>query len=156
VGRAYINVTGNISHQVSFRITPDITRETGSGSSLAGSLTFRLKYAYGQFNLDNLTKGTWARFGVQQTPWVDFQEGSYRYRFQGQVFSEREGFLTSSDFGASFKLAFPDNYGEVHAGIYNGDGYSKSEANDQKAFQVRGTLRPAPMSGDLKGFRVTA
>src|SRR4051812_36726862 len=32
VGRAYINVTGNISHLVAFRITPDITRETGVGS----------------------------------------------------------------------------------------------------------------------------
>ncbi|PYT08118.1 MAG: hypothetical protein DMF49_06085, partial [Acidobacteria bacterium] len=32
VGRAYINVTGNISHLVAFRITPDISRETGSGS----------------------------------------------------------------------------------------------------------------------------
>src|SRR5687768_3197262 len=45
VGRAYINVTGNISHLVAFRVTPDIVRETGSGSALNGSLTFRLKYA---------------------------------------------------------------------------------------------------------------
>src|SRR3954470_94817 len=58
VGRAYINVTGNISHLVAFRITPDITRETGVGSSLNGSYTFRLKYAYAQFNLDDwINKG---------------------------------------------------------------------------------------------------
>ncbi len=31
IGRAYLNVTGNISHRVAFRITPDITRETGTG-----------------------------------------------------------------------------------------------------------------------------
>src|SRR6185369_9330558 len=37
ISRTYINVTGNISHLVSFRITPDITRETGAGSSLNGS-----------------------------------------------------------------------------------------------------------------------
>ena len=53
VGRAYLNVTGNISHIVAFRITPDITRETGAGSSLNGSYTYRLKYAYAQFNLDD-------------------------------------------------------------------------------------------------------
>ena len=29
VGRSYINVTGNISHIVAFRITPDIARESG-------------------------------------------------------------------------------------------------------------------------------
>ncbi len=37
VTRAYINVTGSLSHWFSFRITPDITRETGTGSSLSGS-----------------------------------------------------------------------------------------------------------------------
>src|SRR5688500_1381155 len=53
VARAYINVTGNISHIVAFRVTPDIARETGTGSSLNGGLTVRLKYAYAQFNLDD-------------------------------------------------------------------------------------------------------
>ena len=31
VTRSYINVTGNISHIVAFRITPDVTRETFVG-----------------------------------------------------------------------------------------------------------------------------
>ena len=53
VSRTYINITGNISHRIAFRITPDITRETGTGSSLNGSYTFRLKYAFAQFNLDD-------------------------------------------------------------------------------------------------------
>ena len=42
VTRSYITITGNISHVIAFRITPDIVRETG-GSSLNGSYTFRLK-----------------------------------------------------------------------------------------------------------------
>src|SRR6476659_162997 len=46
IGRAYINITGNISHLLAFRITPDIARETGVGSSLNGSYTFRVKYAF--------------------------------------------------------------------------------------------------------------
>src|SRR3954463_2050678 len=29
VSRSYINVTGNISHLVAFRITPDVTRQSG-------------------------------------------------------------------------------------------------------------------------------
>src|SRR6478735_4201096 len=28
VARSYINITGNISHMIAFRITPDVTRET--------------------------------------------------------------------------------------------------------------------------------
>jgi len=157
VSRSYINVTGNLSHLVAFRVTPDVTRETGTGSTLSGSLTFRLKYAFGQVNFDDfLTKGSWARLGVQQTPFVDFMEGIYRYRFQGTLFEEREGFLTSSDFGVSAHYNLPGNYGDIHAGYYNGDGYSKVEPNDQKAFQIRGTLRPLPLGGALKGLRLTA
>ena len=157
VGRAYINITGQLHHLVAFRITPDITRETGSGSSLNGSYTYRLKYAYAQFNLDDwLPHGTWLRFGMQQTPYIDFHEGVYRYRFQGQIFVEREGFLVSSDVGLTSRLAFQSNYGDVHFGVYNGEGYNRSEANDQKAFQARLTLRPAPAVNIVRGLRLSA
>jgi hypothetical protein len=156
VGRSYINVTGNINHYIAFRVTPDITRETDPGSSIDGSYTFRLKYAFAQFNLDDwMTHGSWVRFGLQQTPYIDYSEGIYRYRFQGTTFSEREGFLTSSDNGASFHYNFPQNYGDFHAGFYNGEGYSKPEANDTKAFQVRGSVRPLHVHPILKGWRFT-
>src|SRR5438552_228041 len=66
VTRSYINVTGNLSHIVAFRITPDVVRESGllslgSGSSVSNdSLVFRIKYAFAQFNLDDwMTKGSW-------------------------------------------------------------------------------------------------
>ena len=156
VGRSYINITGNVSHLVAFRFTPDIARETGAGSSLAGSLTFRVKYAFAQMNLDDwMEKGSWARFGIQQTPWVDFQEGIYRYRFQGQVFSEREGYLSSSDAGASFHYNLPSNYGDIHVGVYNGENYNRAEVNGQKALQFRGSLRPFATGGAaLRGLRV--
>ncbi len=155
--RAYINVTGQITHRITFRITPDIARETGSGSSLSGSQNYRLKYAYGQFNLDDwTTKGSWIRLGVQQTPYIDYEEGIYRYRFQGAVFVDREGFLSSSDAGLSGHWNFPGGYGDVHGGFYNGETYARAEANDQKAFMIRGSLRPFPLGGVWKGLRLTA
>jgi hypothetical protein len=157
VKRAYINVTGNISHRISFRVTPDIARETGTGSSLNGSYTYRLKYAYGQFNFDDwMTRGTWARLGVQQTPWVDFMETTWRYRFQGTIFEDREGFLSSSDFGATFHYNFGKNYGDVHTGFYNGDNYNRVDPNDQKGFMTRATLRPLPQGPPaIRGLRIT-
>jgi hypothetical protein len=156
VTRGYINVTGQLNHLVAFRLTPDITRETGTGSSLNGSLTFRLKYAFGQLNMDDwLPAGSWVRLGLQQTPYVDYAEGIYRYRFQGPIFEDREGFITSSDFGFSGHVALPSDYGDVHVGFYNGDGYAKSEANDQKAVQLRASIRPAPGVAIAKGLRVT-
>lgn len=166
--RAYITLTGNISHRVGFRITADVgprlaTTATSlpSGavvsSNYDGSLTYRLKYAFGQVSLEDvLTKGSWVRVGVQQTPFLDFMEGVYRYRFQGTLFAEREGFLASSDFGLSAHYNLPNDYGDLHAGVYNGENYNRGEANDQKSFQVRGTLRPVPKQEVLKGLRLTA
>lgn len=167
VSRAYVNVTGNLSHLIAFRVTPDVsghfaTTVTGGATgekvttSYDGSLVYRLKYAYGQLNLDDwLPKGSWVRLGANQTPYLDFMEGIYRYRFQGTLFIEREGFLSSSDFGLSGHLAFPNNYGDLHLGVYNGDTYTKAEANDQKSFQIRGTLRPLPNMPIWKGLRLT-
>ena len=156
VTRSYINITGNLSHIVAFRITPDIARETSTASALSGSLEFRIKYAFLQTNLDDwTTRGSWARFGIQQTPYLDFFEGIYRYRFQGTTFTERAGYQASSDAGASFHYNMPSNYGDIHVGYYNGEFYGKAEVNDQKGFMVRATGRPfarrAPILRGLRG-----
>lgn len=168
VARSYINITGYVSHIVAFRITPDIVRESGllslgPGNSVSSdSLVFRIKYAYGQFNLDDwVTRGSWARLGIQQTPWVDFEEGIYRYRFQGTVFAERIPLpttMTSADAGVSFHYNIPSNYGDIHVGVYNGENYQKVEVNDKKAFEFRGTIRPfatsLPVFRGLRGHLV--
>ena len=173
VSRSYINITGNVSHIVNFRITPDVTRVADASGTLSGNLVFRLKYAFAQVNLDDwMTRGSWVRFGIQQTPIVDYVENIYRYRFQGTVFLENAngaGALTSSDAGVSFHYNLPSNYGDIHVGFYNGEGYSglagggaagtgagTADPNDQKAFQIRGTLRPfATMAPVLRGLRIT-
>src|SRR5437773_1538023 len=157
VTRSYINITGNISHIVAFRITPDVSRETNPASSLNGSLEFRIKYAYAQFNLDDwMTKGSYARLGIQQTPWLDYAEGIYRYRFQGTMFPEREGYFASADAGASFHYQLPASYGDIHVGTFNGENYNRAETNDQKALMVRATVRPfASGVMALRGIRAS-
>jgi hypothetical protein len=160
VARTYLNVTGRLSPLVSFRITPDITRTSNSGGTTDGSLTFRLKYGYAQFDLDRFTGAwsrTWIRAGIQQTPFIDGQEGVYRYRFQGTAFAERDGGLSSADAGVSAHANLPQGYGDVHVGLYNGEGYARAEANDQKALMMRATVRPLPdTSSALRGLRLTA
>jgi hypothetical protein len=163
VSRSYINITGNVNHRIAFRITPDVVRETGlfSGATVPtvanDSLVFRIKYAFAQFNLDDwMTRGSYARLGIQQTPWLDYAEGIYRYRFQGTMFVEREGYFASADAGASFHYNFGSNYGDVHVGVYNGDGYAKTDPNDKKAIEIRGTVRPfATQAPVLRGLRFT-
>jgi hypothetical protein len=164
VGRAYINITGQLSHIVAFRLTPDITRESGllslqsPNAVSSDSLVVRIKYAYGQFNLDDwMTRGSWVRLGIQQTPWVDFEEGIYRYRFQGTVFAERVPLptvMSSSDAGVSMHYNFANNYGDAHFGFYNGENYPRTETNNNKGFEFRGTVRPfAAGMPVLRGLR---
>lgn len=162
VQRTYINITGNISHIVSFRITPDIVRDanvTGADPTLNGNLVFRIKYGYAQFNLDQYTgswKANWVKLGIQQTPYLDYTEGIYRYRFQGTTFVERVGAYPSADGGASYHTNFPNNFGDVHVGFFNGEGYNRVEINNEKAFMIRGTLRPFARSNpDARGLRIT-
>src|SRR5262249_40533584 len=83
-----------------------------------------------------------------------------RYRFQGATFTDVEGFLTSSDYGASARFAFPGNYGDIHVGVYNGDGYTATNDqrgfNNEKAVQIRASVRPAPDVPVVKGLRLAA
>src|SRR5258706_34640 len=156
VSRAYLNVFGDLNRYISFRITPEVARETGSGSSLSGSQTFRLKFAWAQVNLDQwLTKGSWIRVGLNQTPWVDYEDTVYRYRFQGPILVDREGFLFSSDNGITFHYNFPGDVGDMQAGVYNGEGWAHSDPNNEKALQIRATLRPVPATPALHGLRLS-
>lgn len=154
VTRGYINVIADVAKNVRFRATPDIRRITDG--SLSGSLAFRMKYAFAEF--DNvLGARSWVRFGLHQTPWLDFEESINRYRVQGQMFAEREGVIPGSgDFGAGFLIPLPASYGEVNAGVYNGEGFGSGEANKFKSFQGRATIRPFPHASLARGLRLSA
>ena len=151
VTRAYLNINARLTPRVRFRFTPDIRRVTDS--SLAGSLVLRVKYAFGQ--LDNpTTERSWIRFGLHQTPWLDFEESINRYRVQGTMFSEREGLIPgSADFGVSSFMPFGGGLGEVQGGVFNGEGFTQAEPNKYKSAQGRLTIRPFFNGGILRGLR---
>jgi hypothetical protein len=152
ITRAYININAQVSPNVRFRFTPDVKRITDG--SLSGSLTVRVKYAFAQF--DNVTPRGWIRLGMHQTPWLDFEESINRYRVQGQMFTEREGLIPgSADIGVGYFTPLPNGYGEVQAGVYNGEGYTQAEANKYKSVQGRVTVRPLPGRGIWNGLRVS-
>ncbi len=157
VNRSYMTLQGQLNHIFGFRVTADSSPETGSGSSLNGSYVFRIKYAFAQINLDDwMTKGSWVRIGMSQTPLIDYYEGVYRYRFEGTTFIERNGFTASSDDGVSLHANLPNGYGDFHVGVYNGETYKHLETSGQKSFQARFTVAPAPKSATLKGLHLSA
>ena len=139
VTRAYINLHGTLNRFLTARVTPDIVRQSDDGSSLNGSLQFRLKFAYAQLNLKN---GSWVRGGLIPLLWVEYEEQLYHYRFQGPVFVDREGYIGTSDYGVAGRYVLPRDLGDVAAGVFNGEGFGHAEANDQKAAVLRVSLRP--------------
>ena len=119
----------------------------GAGDTVSNdSLVYRIKYAYAQFNLDDwMTKGSWARLGIQQTPLARLRRRHLPLPFPGHDVRRAHAAattMTSADAGASFHYNLPSNYGDFHVGVYNGENYQRVELNNQKAFEFRGTVRP--------------
>jgi hypothetical protein len=134
VTRGYINIRGNLSPKISYRMTPDVKRVTDS--SLAGTTVVRLKYLYLQVQAP--ATGSRLKLGIHQTPWIDFEQSINRYRVQGTMFSERIGVVPASgDFGLGYLTPLPGGLGEVEAGVYNGEGYSKADPSKHKSLQGR-------------------
>jgi hypothetical protein len=155
ITRAYITLQGNVAPRLSYRLTADAARENGTGASLAGSLELRIKYAFLQYGLGpRLGPDAWVRFGVQHTPFIDAVETIYRYRFEGTLFTERDAAMSGSDAGVTMHVDLPAGHGDLHGGLFNGEGGSHLEANDQKSLQFRATYKPAPAYPLMKGFRL--
>jgi hypothetical protein len=134
VTRGYLDVTGRLSDRVKVRFTTNVRPTTDA--SLDANLTARLEYAY----LDLAwTPARRFMFGMQETPWLTFEESINRYRVQGPMFVERENLIPGpSDLGAG--LIYRRSRFEVHGGVYNGEGYGRAELDKYKSVQGRGTV----------------
>ena len=154
-----VDVGGAVTPAISFRVTPDVVLETNSASSRYGDYLVRLRYGYANVQLDRWTgswRETWTRLGLQPTPFVEFQESIYRYRFQGTVFAERTTALAPTDTGISFHSGVPGGFGDVHVGVFNGRGFTDTQVSGTKSLQVRGTARPFAGAGPaVAGLAVT-
>jgi hypothetical protein len=134
VTRGYLDVTGRLSDRAKVRFTLNVRPTTDA--SLDANLTARLEYAY----LDLAwTENRRFMFGMQETPWLTFEESINRYRVQGFMFAERENLIPGpSDLGAG--LLYRHSRFEVHGGVYNGEGYGRAELDKYKSVQGRGTV----------------
>jgi hypothetical protein len=95
-------------------------------------------------------------FGMHETPWLSFEESVNRYRVQGPFFAERQGLIPGpTDLGVSVKTT--GTRMQIHAGVYNGEGYGRSELDKYKSIEGRFTARPfvdddAGSSVSISGF----
>jgi hypothetical protein len=133
IARAYINVLGDLGHNVTSRVTADIYRNTD------GSLAYRLKYAYAALGLGDSPFSV--KLGQIQTPWVEFEEALWDYRMQGTTALDRNGYLTSSDFGLGLDGSFADGDVTFQSGVYNGEGYQRTPGDKRKDVAARLSFR---------------
>ncbi len=153
--RAYLNAIGTFGPKILTRITADVFRPAS-----APSLDYRIKYAYFQWLPDTAAPVAF-RFGVTQTPWLDWEESLYGFRMQGSMPMERAGgFLTASDLGLAMDF-FTSDKGLFNGsiGVYNGEGYGNAPGGKFLDYEARASVRllksddPSPQGGlRLSGY----
>ncbi len=167
VRRAYITAKADLTKKLSVRYTQDITIDDEGDD--AGNIELRIKYLFLQYKVPDVLifTGNHLKFGIVQRPWIDFEEHVNAYRVQGTMFMERSSLFNSSGFGFSFngniggklqgdyvEKVHPQQsgkYGSFSFGLFNGGGYHQFEANMNKNFEARITIRPLP--GFLPGLQ---
>jgi hypothetical protein len=147
VTRAYVNVVGRFSGGILTRVTADVYHD--GDATAGGSLLYRLKYAYAAWTPSGspLT----VRFGLTQTPWIDWEEALWDYRMQGTVPVDRNGYMSSSDFGLAVDGNINSEMFDFQVMAMNGENYNKTPGDTHKDFAARASFR---LIGTDDGSRV--
>lgn len=165
VNRAYLTLTKDINDWLGLNVTTDIFTSKDKDDQGNG-WEIRLKNAYVSMKF----LGTTTLAGLIPT-FSDAYDGAiWPYRVQGKHLMDDTGIQSSADFGISNSGTFggymDDEYlkitskttagkwGGYMVGLYNGAGYSESEANGNKVFSGLVYVRPLPTVPVLKGFQV--
>jgi hypothetical protein len=163
VTRGYVNLIGRFSGGVYTRVTVDLfTAGAGLGNA-TGSYAYRLKYAFAAWTPEHspLTY----RFGMTQTPFLEWEEALWDYRMQGTMVLDRNGpgfgspsgYLTASDLGFAVDGKWNSDQVNFAADVVNGQGYhatSDGHKDVQGRLSVR--LMDTDDSSRVGGLRVTA
>ncbi len=175
VTRTYLNFVYTPNDMVTLRITPNIYRQinttagalpNGVGAQVTssdnGNLTFRLKYAYVDFNhLFKSSKAfakTTLTFGQTQNPLIDWEEGLNGYRY---VYLTPWNYLSLSSTYVGAKLHGPiefngKEYLDYDLGVFTTTSFHAIETSDKKQVMARLTWYPFGTRVDRTGFGLTA
>ena len=110
------------------------------------TLSVVTKHLYFEYS-NPLGKDSWLRLGLADLPFVPYEEDLWGYRVQGTVFSDRAGYLTSTDLGVAIGGRFANEYGSWQASLVNGEGWKRSEVGQHKDVHARLTLNPFAGAG---------
>jgi hypothetical protein len=145
ITRAYVNVNGRFAGGITTRVTTDIFLN----NAIAGSRLVRLKYAFATWTPDS--SALTFKLGQMQTPYVDYEEALWDYRMQGTIAVDRNGYMSSSDFGLAVDGKWNNDAFNFSAGIFNGENYNGALGDNRKDLMARASIR---LMGTNDGSRV--
>src|SRR6266487_2515762 len=150
VTRAYVNVLGRFANGINTRVTVDVYRLAPDNS-----LQYRLKYAF--FSWTPTGSSLTYKLGLIHTPLVDWEEALWDYRMQGAIALDRNGYLTSADFGAGIDGKWNNDQVNGQLTVVNGEGYAGGTGDFRKDLQARLSVRLQPTNDASRvgGLRVT-
>jgi hypothetical protein len=153
ITRAYINAIGRFNGGIMTRVTADVYHD--ADATAGGGLNYRLKYAYAGWTPSG-SPFTF-RFGLTQTPFVDWEEALWDYRMQGPVPVDRNSYMSSSDFGLALDGSFNSEQFNFQAMAMNGENYNKTPGDQHKDFAARASFRllPTDEGSRVGGLRIT-
>ncbi|RJP58175.1 MAG: hypothetical protein C4549_04210 [Deltaproteobacteria bacterium] len=165
LNRAYLTLTKDVNDWLGANVTTDIFTSKDANDKGNG-WEVRLKNAYANIKLLETT----TLAGLIPTPSDAYDSAIWPYRVQGKHLLDETGVQSSADFGISnqgtfggymddeyLKFAakpFAGKWGGYVVGIFNGAGYSNSEANNNKVVSGVVYLRPLPTVPVLEGFQL--
>lgn len=133
IQRAYINVLGRFAGGIGTRVTVDIA-PTGTGNQ-----PVRLKYAF--LTWTPTRSPLTYKFGMVQTPYVDWEETLWDYRMQGPIAVDRNGYMSSADVGVGVDGRWNNEAVNGQFAIMNGEGYSAGTGDNHKDAGMRVSVR---------------
>lgn len=149
VTRAYLNVIGRFSDGLYTRVTGDIYTNADSSRS------YRLKYAYFAWT----PKGSPLSYklGLIHTPFLDWEEALWDYRMQGTTVMDRNGYMSSADFGGGVDGKWGADKVNMQVTVVNGENYNKGTGDRHKDAEGRVSfrLRDTDDSSRVGGLRLT-
>ncbi len=173
LSRAYLNFFYMPNDAITLRITPNVYRQVGGAtadkfgkvsaiaSSVDGNLSYRLKYAYVDFNKPFGSSDAFGQdkltIGVQQNPLVDWEENLYGFRWVNLV---PWNYLSLSSAQTGVSLHGPVKFGDKQyldyaVAAFTNANFHQFEQSDKKQVMARVSYFPFGATSQFQGLGVT-
>ena len=165
--RTYLNVRKYFDNGDHFRLTLDQvvndvggnsctrTPNTGAGGVCTEAAPFGLSGFGGNGRNNTFVKyvyyehvfmpGVQLRFGMHQTPWIEYEEHRWTYRYLFPIMVDQQNFQTSSDLGFSLLGKVWGDRLEYHISFQEGEGYQNTP--DGRGYAVLARVSVEPIKG---------